>query len=231
MLRCRDIPTLPGLEAIRLRGGQAGEENVIRWPYVAENRSFRDWVDGGELVFVTGISRHRSPENLAECLYEGRQCGIAGLVVLTGEAYIGQFPTILSRLADELSIPVFEQPYSLPMVRVTEAVSRAIVAREQPTSADTLSGAIVDRIGGDQLETLLDRYLPPTGTRLPEAGDLLDAWLTHGGNQQAMAQALGCHRNTIRNRMHGLTGALTHAEFRTLLLAHLLTGPDSATTS
>ena len=179
MLRCRDIPALPGLESIRLRGGQAGADNEIRWPYVAENRSFSDWVEGGELVFVTGISRHRSPENLTESLYEGRQCGIAGLVVLTGDAYIGQFPSVLSRLANELSIPVFEQPYSLPMVRVTERISRAIVARQQQASlaaARTLSDAMVERIGSDQLDLLLDGYLPTTGNALSEVGDLLAGW-------------------------------------------------------
>lgn len=230
MLRCSDIPTLPGLEAIRLRGGQAGADNEVRWPYVAENRSFSDWVDGGELVFVTGISRHRSPENLAECLYEGKQCGIAGLVVLTGEAYIGQFPSVLIRVADELSLPVFEQPYSLPMVRVTEVVSRTIIARERTTSTDSLKSAIVDRVGTDQLAPLLRQFLAPLGKDLDESGDLLDAWLAHGGNQQAMATSLECHRNTVRNRMKGLIGDLSHAEQRTLLLAHLLTWPDCSTT-
>ena len=41
-----------------------------------------------------------------------------------------------------------------------------------------------------------------------------------------MAQALGCHRNTIRNRMMALTGRHAETEIRTLMLAHLLTGPD-----
>lgn len=227
MLHCEDIPTLPGLETIRLRGGQSGAGNQVRWPYVAENRSFRDWVEGGELVFVTGISRHRSPENLAECLYEGKACGISGLVVLTGEAYIGQLPSVLIRLADELSIPLFEQPYSLPMVKVTERISRAIVASEQYSSRlveGGLADALVARVGKRQLEILLDQYLSGATKTSPSTGNTLEAWLANGGNQRAMAQALGCHRNTIRNRMNGLAGT---AEFRTRLLAHLLTWRDS----
>ncbi|WP_339807308.1 PucR family transcriptional regulator ligand-binding domain-containing protein [uncultured Marinobacter sp.] len=205
-LRCRDIPKLPGLESIKLRGGSTATNNPVRWPYVAENRSFRDWVKGGELVFVTGISRHRSPQNLAECLYEGKECGISGVIVLTGEAYIGQLPNTLSRLADKLSMPLFEQPYSLPMVEVTESIGRAIVWSEH---------------SGEQTAEL---------ELASRSSELLDAWIGCRGNQRAMADVLSCHRNTVHKRMNQLTDALPshtngHQGFKTLLLAHLLMQP------
>ena len=205
-LRCRDVPLLPGLDAIRLRGGESAGENPVRWPYVAENRSFKNWVKGGELVFVTGISRHRSPQNLAECLYEGKECNVSGLVVLTGDAYIGQLPNTLCRLADELAIPLFEQPYSLPMVKVTEAIGRAIFWSEH---------ASIEQV---------DQPI------LADSAELLDAWIACRGNQSAMAEALDCHRNTIRNRMNQLSESLpgpgnTTEKFRTLLKAHLLLKP------
>lgn len=205
-LRCREVPLLPGLDAIRLRGGESAGDNPVRWPYVAENRSFKNWVKGGELVFVTGISRHRSPQNLAECLYEGKECNVSGLVVLTGDAYIGQLPNTLCRLADELAIPLFEQPYSLPMVEVTEAIGRAIVWSEHASIAQV-----------DQ-------------SMLADSAELLDAWIACQGNQSAMAEALDCHRNTIRNRMIQLSESLpgpgnTTEKFRTLLKAHLLLKP------
>ncbi|WP_138437078.1 PucR family transcriptional regulator [Marinobacter shengliensis] len=205
-LRCLDVPKLPGLGAIRLRGGSAAANNPVRWPYLAENRSFKDRVKGGELVFVTGISRHRSPQNLAECLYEGKQCGVSGLVMLTGDAYIGQLPNTLCHLADDLAIPLFEQPYSLPMVEVTEAIGRAIVWAEhtgrEPLDADTLANS----------------------------ADLIDAWIACQGNQSAMAKALGCHRNTVRNRMNQLIDTLPDEtaradRFKAQLLAHLLLKP------
>lgn len=228
-LQCRDIPQLPGLEAIQLRGGGSGADNAVRWTYLAENRSFSRWVRGGELVFVTGISRHRSPENLAECLYEGKDCRISGLVVLTGDAYIGQLPAMLSRLADELAIPLFEQPYSLPLVTVTETIARAILADEQSQQpgGDSLADALVARLGGHQLEKLVDQYLPGMKDSLVGSSDLLEAWLAERGNQCAMAEALGCHRNTIRNRMNRLAEdrppqADPDDYFKTLVLAHLL---------
>ena len=201
--QCKDVSLIPGLEAIQLRGGVAAADKVVRWPYLAENRSFTDWVKGGELVFVTGISRHRNPENLAECLYEGQTSGISGLVVLTGDAYIGQLPTTLCRLADELALPLFEQPYSLPMVEVTEAISRAIIWSEAAQK---------------------NAFEPEIWAGLSA---LLEAWIDCRGNLSAMAEALGCHRNTVRNRMKRASNSHTISDqgidvFRARLLAHLL---------
>lgn len=137
VLRCLDVPKLPGLNAIRLRGGTAAANNPVRWPY------------------------------LAECLYEGKQCGVSGLVMLTGDAYIGQLPNTLCHLADDLAIPLFEQPYSLPMVEVTEAISRAIVWAEhtgrEPLDADTLPDEPdrAERFKAQLLAHLLMKPTPP----------------------------------------------------------------------
>lgn len=205
-LRCNDISKLEGLSSIGLRGGIDAADNAVRWPYVAENRSFESWIKGGELVFITGIGRYRNPDNLSECLYEGKACNISGLVVLTGDAYINRLPTSLCKLADRLQVPLFEQPYSLPMVVVTETISRAII------QAELMGNAL---------------YEPKMETVCPK---LLESWIAHKGNQKAMADDLGCHRNTIRNRLNQLTNNLpTHTlpaeHFKTQLLIHLLSKP------
>jgi hypothetical protein len=173
---------------------------------VAENRSFETWVKGGELVFVTGISQHRTPVNLAQSLYEGKACNIAGLVVLTGDAFISRLPTSLYKLADELQLPLFEQPYSLPMVKVTETISRAVVKAEQ--------------MGDIQ-------HIPEIDT---QSSALLESWITHRGNQKAMAEDLGCHRNTVRNRLNQLNNAPSNEppttnHLKRQLLIHLLSKP------
>ncbi|WP_291819171.1 helix-turn-helix domain-containing protein [Marinobacter sp.] len=65
---------------------------------------------------------------------------------------------------------------------------------------------------------------------LADSDELLEAWIACRGNQSAMAGALGCHRNTVRNRMNQLTGLLADQTkpgdpFKALLLAHLLLKP------
>ncbi|CAO1659156.1 PucR family transcriptional regulator [Salinicola sp. NYA28a] len=124
---CTDISRLPGLESIRWRGGVRGGNRIIRWPYIAENDTLSPWVRGGELVFVTGINRPRSEHNLKQLILEGIEHQVAGLVILTGPDFIRQIPGSVVNLANELGLPLFEQPYALKMVVVTETISNAIV--------------------------------------------------------------------------------------------------------
>jgi hypothetical protein len=97
---------------------------------VAENENIAEWIMGGELVFITGINHPRDEDNLIHLLMEGKQRGIAGMVILTGDAYIQAIPPRLIALADELGIPLIEQPYLLKMVIVTERIGTALVRSE-----------------------------------------------------------------------------------------------------
>lgn len=124
---CADISRLPDLDSIRLRAGWQGSQNVVRWPYVAEGDSLAPWVRGGELVFVTGISQPRSEACLQQLVREGIEQRVAGIVILTGADGIREIPVSVIKLANELGCPLFEQPYALPLVVVTETLSNAIV--------------------------------------------------------------------------------------------------------
>lgn len=240
LLCTADIPDLPGLGAIRLRAGQAGAGRRVRWPYVAENRSFAPWIKGGELVFITGIGRHHSLDNLFELVHEGAATGVAGLVILTGDAYIGQLPSALLKRADVLQLPVLEQPYSLPMVTVTEAISRAIISREQlatredETRAETLLQRLQLRLGNlPARREFIAPWFAEHQALLDDLGPTLTAWLQHGGNVSAAASSLGSHRNSVRYRLNKLFRATgldpkRPDDLNNLILAHLLCQcPDS----
>lgn len=240
LLRCADIPSLPGLAEMTLRAGLAGGERPVRWPYVAENRSFGPWVKGGELVFITGIGRHHSQSSLSERLYEAVESGVAGLVILTGDAYIGQLPNALVRLADQLALPLLEQPYSLPMVQVTETISRAIVQREQAQArrnelqATSLRERLQQRLGSNaEIAAFVQPFIACEPAALGPLYGALDAWLTHRGNLSAAAQALHCHRNSLRyrlNKLFRMTGLDPQqpADMHTLILLHALLVNTSA---
>ncbi|MEH6566463.1 MAG: PucR family transcriptional regulator [Halopseudomonas sp.] len=233
-LRCEDIPQLPGLAAMQLRAGLAGAQRQVRWPYVAENRSFGPWVKGGELVFITGISRHHSQNSLTERLYEAVASEVSGLVILTGDAYIGQVPNALLRLADQLQMPLLEQPYSLPMVQVTETIGRAIVrceqaqARQHELCAGSLSERLQQRLGSpSEVADFLQPFIRCPVTEVLPLLDSLGAWLAHQGNLSAAAKAQGCHRNSLRYRLDKLfrlTGLDPHkaTDQHTLILLNTL---------
>lgn len=124
---CAQIMSLPGLEELHFRAGLQGGDRVVRWPYIAESDSISSWVNGGELVFITGAHHRRNEANLKKLIKEASSCNVAGLVILTGDKYIRNIPNSILDLANELNIPVLEQPYNLKLVTVTEIISNAIV--------------------------------------------------------------------------------------------------------
>lgn len=130
-LTVADVLALPGLESLTLRAGQTGLDNPVRWPYVAENSGIAEWVLGGELVFVTGINHPRDEANLLQLLEEACQRQVAGLVVLTGPTYIQAIPPRVLDAAAAAGMPLIEQPYSLKMVLVTQAIGSALIQSEQ----------------------------------------------------------------------------------------------------
>lgn len=130
-LTVADVLALPGLEPMSLRAGSAGLDNGVRWPYVAENNGIAEWVLGGELVFVTGINHPRDETNLLRLLDEACSRRVAGLVILTGPDYIQGIAPGLLEAADAAGMPLIEQPYSLKMVLVTQAIGSALIESEQ----------------------------------------------------------------------------------------------------
>ncbi|MCQ3034512.1 PucR family transcriptional regulator ligand-binding domain-containing protein [Pseudomonas syringae] len=130
-LTVEEILQLPGLEEMVVRSGSANLHRSVRWSYVAENEGIADWIMGGELVFITGINCQRDEANLLRVVQEGDASGIAGLVILTGNAYIQQIPESVIELAEQCGLPLIEQPYLLKMVIVTHLIGTALVQMAQ----------------------------------------------------------------------------------------------------
>lgn len=156
-LSVADVLNLPGLQALRLRAGQAALGNPVRWPYVAENAEIADWVMGGELVFVTGINHPRDEANLLLLVRQAVERATAGLVILTGAEYIHQIPAAVVAEAERLGLPLLEQPYHLKMVVVTQAIGTALV--QQQMLGSSRQHVLEQLLEGDyqSLDVLLQR--------------------------------------------------------------------------
>ncbi|MCD5995762.1 PucR family transcriptional regulator ligand-binding domain-containing protein [Pseudomonas sp. CDFA 602] len=126
-LTVEEILQLAGLEEMTVRAGARNLHRSVRWSYVAENEGIAEWVMGGELVFITGINHAREEANLLSLVSDGDACGIAGLVILTGGAFIQHIPQAVVELAEQLGLPLIEQPYLLKMVIVTHLIGTALV--------------------------------------------------------------------------------------------------------
>lgn len=130
-LALEDILRLPGLQEMTVRAAARNLQRRVRWPYVAENEGLAEWVMGGELVFVTGINHPRGEGNLLSLLDDGDAAGIAGMVILTGGSFIQGIPPAVVDRAEQLGLPLIEQPYALKMVVVTHVIGTALVQTTQ----------------------------------------------------------------------------------------------------
>ncbi|MFL1389791.1 PucR family transcriptional regulator [Pseudomonas tritici] len=231
-LTLADVLALPGLESMRLRAGEAGLDNGVRWPYVAENSGIAEWVLGGELVFVTGINHPRDEANLLQLLEEACERQVAGLVVLTGPSYIQAIPQRLLDAAEAAGMPLVEQPYSLKMVLVTQAIGSALIQFEQlgRSRHDVLERLLT----GDyqSLDLLLHRA---TQLGMPLAGHWQVVQLQLEGSESLFAQGdaasveaqLARQHDAINRRLRQFSAGLP-VQGRAGQWTLLLPAPDAA---
>lgn len=150
----QDILNLPSLYPMQLRGGAENIHRPVRWFYVAENEGIAQWIEGGEIVFVTGINYVRDENNLLGLLEQAYERNVAALVVMTGKEYIHEIPASLIKRANERRLPLIEQPYSLKMVEVTHVIGTQLVQFSQVKKST--EGVVFQLLTGDfpSLETI-----------------------------------------------------------------------------
>jgi purine catabolism regulator len=127
-LTLADLLRTPGLD-LRVAAGRAGVGADIRWVHVSELEDPTPWLKGGELLLTTGIGVGRTAG--AQRAYVRRLvgAGLAGLGFGVGFSW-RKVPKALVDAAEDASFPVFEVPYAMPFIAITEAVFTRLVAQE-----------------------------------------------------------------------------------------------------
>lgn len=97
---------------------------------MAENREISPWLIGGELIFVTGINLRRTDADFCRLIDEAIAKAAAGILILTHSDYIAAIPDAVLDYAHRYDFALLEQPYSLPMVQVTELICNALLKAE-----------------------------------------------------------------------------------------------------
>ncbi len=122
MLTVRGLVSEMGLE---LTTGGEGADAPVRWVHISELPDPTPWLSGGELLLTTGIqldTDERQREFVR--LLSGRH--LAGLGFGTGFDH-DALPESLVQEADELGFPVFEVPYEMPFIALTETAFTRLV--------------------------------------------------------------------------------------------------------
>jgi purine catabolism regulator len=161
MLTVREL--LNGLD-VRLLTGEAAIDLPVRWVHISELPDPTPWLSGGELLLTTGMQLG-SAEQQGEYISRLADHQLAGLGFGVGFGH-DQVPEGLVRAAAEVEFPVFEVPYEVPFIAVTEAafsklvneqyavLRRAIAAHERlerivlsERGLDALAGTLAALIG------------------------------------------------------------------------------------
>ena len=122
MLTVRGLVSEMGLE---LAAGEEGADAPVRWVHISELPDPTPWLSGGELLLTTGIqldTDKRQREFVR--LLSGRH--LAGLGFGTGFDH-DSLPDALVEEARSLSFPVFEVPYEVPFIALTEKAFARLV--------------------------------------------------------------------------------------------------------
>jgi PucR family transcriptional regulator, purine catabolism regulatory protein len=165
MLTVRDL--LADLD-VRLLAGEAGLELPVRWVHISELLDPTPWLSGGEVLLTTGmqlIDEERQRQFMARLADHQ----LAALGFGTGFSHEA-VPAPITEVAEERQFPVFEVPYEVPFIAVTEAaftqlvneqyavLRRALAAQERlerivlsERGLEALAGALAALIGASVL--------------------------------------------------------------------------------
>jgi PucR family transcriptional regulator, purine catabolism regulatory protein len=110
---------------LELAAGSGQADRPIRWVHISELQDPTPWLSGGELLLTTGIHLDTaSRQRRFVSLLAGH--GLAGLGLGTGFDH-DRLPKPLVNEAKRLDFPLFEVPYEMPFIAITERAFTQLV--------------------------------------------------------------------------------------------------------
>jgi purine catabolism regulator len=122
---------------IRLVAGEAGLDRPVRWVHISELDDPTPWLSGGELLLTTGMNLADDASQRAYVERLARH-DLAGLGLGTGFAH-AEVPQPLHDAAADLGFPLFDIPYEVPFIAVTEKAFSHLVNEQYAVLQRALS--------------------------------------------------------------------------------------------
>ena len=111
--------------SLELAAGEKGAERPLRWVHISEQEDPTPWLSGDEVVLTTGyqLSTPAKQKRFVSLLADS---GAAGLGFGTGFDH-KRLPKALVEAADERGLPLFEVPYEMPFIAITERAAARLI--------------------------------------------------------------------------------------------------------
>jgi len=127
-LTVRDIVDIPGMP-LRLLTDPGRADRPIRWVHASELEDPTPWLRGGELILTTGMGVGTTATKHRAYVRRLVEAGVAGFGFGLGFGFDAT-PKALVAEAVKLDLPVFEVPYPVPFIAITEAVFTKLLAEQ-----------------------------------------------------------------------------------------------------
>ena len=174
MLTLRTLVDEMGLE---LASGEEAAEAPVRWVHITELPDPTPWLSGGELLLTTGLQL-KSEKRQREFVRRLDGHHLAGLGFGTGFEH-DALPKELVEEARSLGFPVFEVPYELPFIALTEKAFARLVNEQYEVLQrgiaihKRLERLVLEERGLDELVRALSASIGGTVMVLDGRGDSL----------------------------------------------------------
>jgi purine catabolism regulator len=110
---------------LQVLAGEGGLDAGVRWVHISELLDPTPWLSGGEILLTTGMQLD-SAARQSEFVLRLADHQLAGVGFGTGFGH-DAVPGAMLEAAAERDFPVFEVPYELPFIAITEAASTRLV--------------------------------------------------------------------------------------------------------
>ena len=212
MLSLREL--LRELE-VTVVAGEAGLDRAVRWVHISELDDPTPWLSGGELLLTTGLQLGDDAQQRA---YVARLAdhGLSGLGFGAGLSY-EHVPDALREAAAELDFPLFEVPYELPFIAITEkAFSQLVneqyaVLRRALSAHERLERIVLSERGLEGVASGLATMIGGPALIFDARGELLARRAGRGGLSASTISALGAELRE-RTRAGGRRGYVPSAD-------------------
>jgi purine catabolism regulator len=157
------VESLIGELGLNLVSGQgAAGQTHVRWVHSTELPDPTPWLKGGELLLTTGIQL-TTPKQQRELIERLADHDIAGLGFGVGFAH-KRLPAALVTAAHKRDFPVFEVPYELPFIAITErAFARLLDERYELLQRTMVGDILAEALSGHLYPEDLQARLRPFG--------------------------------------------------------------------
>jgi PucR family transcriptional regulator, purine catabolism regulatory protein len=214
---------------LELAAGQSAAATPVRWVHITELPDPTPWLSGGELLLTTGL-QVRADDDLREFVRRLEKHGLAGLGFGVGFQH-DALPAALLDEATRLGFPLFEVPYDVPFIALTErAMTRLVNEQYEVLQRGIAIHKRLERIvleggGLDALVQAVSEAIGGSACVLSARGDMLACGKTFREFPPAALEAIAAD---LQQRTSAVTFAPEHAELNGRALALPVGGGDQA---